>query len=276
MIHIVQDGSDGFGHQLHGLFSCMILHNTDNYYFDAFYFKYKNFKFDHIDIETAQKTKEYLIAISNEFINYYKLSEIKYQNNIFSHEIYNIPTNYDPNTLYRLDNAYYFEKIPNYNKIKSEHNNNIAIIKNFFINDKLPKNRLKQNNVVIHIRGGDALIDGRNNVIRKYNNQILELLPILFKKYKNYTYYIHSDDNVDFLIDLLNKNNIEYFHFAKSTNIMEVISDFIHSDIFIMGVSSLSTICSFLGEHELIICNDDYKQNIDDKCIKISKFIKNE
>ena len=276
MIHIVQDSTDGVGHQLHGLFSCMILHNIDNYYFDAFYFKNKNFKFDHIDIETAQKTTEYLITISNEFINYYKLSEIKYQNNIFSHEIYNIPINYDSNTLYRLDNAYYFEKIPNYNKIKLEHNNNISIIKNFFINNKLPKNRLKQNNVVIHIRGGDSLIHGRNNVIRKYNNQILELLSILFKKYKNYKYYIHSDDNVDFLIDLLKQNNIEYFHFSKSTNIMEVISDFIHSDIFIMGISSLSYVCSFLGEQKLIICNDDYKQNIHDKCIKISKFIKNE
>lgn len=276
MIHIVQDGTDGVGHQLYGLFSCMILHNIDYYYFDAFYFKYKNFKFDHIDIETTQKIKEYLIAISNEFINYYKLSEIKYQNNIFSHEIYNIPTNYDPNTLYRLDNAYYFEKIPNYNKIKSEHNNNISIIKNFFINDKLPKNRLKQNNVVIHIRGGDALIHGRNNVIRKYNNQILELLPILLKKYKNYTYYIHSDDNIDFLIDLLKQNNIEYFHFSKSTNIMEVISDFIHSNIFIMGISALSYVCSFLGEQKLIICNDDCNQNIHDKCIKISTLIKNE
>lgn len=274
MIHIVQDGTDGVGHQLYGLVTCMILHNIDNYYFDAFYFKYKNFKFDHIDIETAQKTKEYLIAISNEFINYYKLSEIKYQNNIFSHEIYNIPTNYDPNTLYRLDNAYYFEKIPNYNKIKAEHNNNISIIKNFFINDKLPKNRLKQNNVVIHIRGGDALTHGRNNVIRKYNNQILELLPILFKKYKNYTYYIHSDDNVDFLIDLLKQNNIEYFHFSKSTNIMEVISDFIYSNIFIMGVSSLSYVCSFLGEQKLIICHDDCKHNIDNKCIEISDYIK--
>jgi hypothetical protein len=275
MIHIVQDGSDGFGHQLQGLFSCMILHNIDNYYFDAFYFKYKNFKFDHIDIETAQKTKEYLIAISNEFINYYKLSEIKYQNNIFSHEIYNIPTNYDPNTLYRLDNAYYFEKIPNYNKIKSEHNNNISIIKNFFINDKLPKNRLKQNNVVIHIRGGDTLkYTYFSNIINKHNNQILELLPILFKKYKNYTYYVHSDDNVDFLINLLKQNNIEYFHFSKSTNIMEVISDFIYSDIFIMGVSSLSYVCSFLGEQKLIICHDDCKHNIDNKCIKISNYIK--
>ena len=57
MIHIVQDSTDGVGHQLYGLFSCMILHNIDNYYFDAFYFKYKNFKFDHIDIQTSQKTK---------------------------------------------------------------------------------------------------------------------------------------------------------------------------------------------------------------------------
>lgn len=37
MIHLVQDGSDGFGHQLHGIFSCMILHNIEKYYFDANY-----------------------------------------------------------------------------------------------------------------------------------------------------------------------------------------------------------------------------------------------
>ena len=109
----------------------------------------------------------------------------------------------------------------------------------------LPKNKLKKNNIVIHIRGGDALTHGRNTVINKYNKQILKLLPILFEKYKNYTYYIHSDDNVDFLIDLIKNNNIEYFHFAKSTNIMEVISDFIYSEIFIMGISARSYICSF-------------------------------
>ena len=274
MIHIVQDGFDGFGHQLYGLFSCMILHNINGYYFDGIYFKNKHFKFDHINMEITQKTKEYLIAISNEFINYYKLTEKKYENIIYSHEIYHIPTNYDFNTLYRLDNAYYFEKIPNYNQIKLEHKNNISIIKKLFINDKLPENKLKKNNIVIHIRGGDALTHGRNTVINKYNKQILKLLPILFEKYKNYTYYIHSDDNVDFLIDLIKKNNnIEYFHFAKSTNIMEVISDFIYSDIFIMGISALSYICSFLGEHKLIICNDDCKHSINNQVVKISDFI---
>ena len=55
---------------------------------------------------------------------------------------------------------------------------------------------------------------------------------------------------------------------------MEVISDFIYSDIFIMGVSSLSYVCTFLGKQKLIICHDDCKHNIDNKCIEISDYIK--
>ena len=56
---------------------------------------------------------------ATEAVENYSISSV-----IYSHEIYHIPTNYDFNTLYRLDNAYYFEKIPNYNQIKLEHKNN--------------------------------------------------------------------------------------------------------------------------------------------------------
>ena len=38
MIHFVQHGSDGFGHQLHGLFSSLILNDIRNYHFDAYSF----------------------------------------------------------------------------------------------------------------------------------------------------------------------------------------------------------------------------------------------
>ena len=33
-INIIQHGTDGMGHQLHGLLSCLALHNIDKYYFD--------------------------------------------------------------------------------------------------------------------------------------------------------------------------------------------------------------------------------------------------
>ena len=37
-VAIIQHGTDGFGHQLHGLLSCLALHNVDNYYFDGYSF----------------------------------------------------------------------------------------------------------------------------------------------------------------------------------------------------------------------------------------------
>ena len=37
-INIIQHGTDGMGHQLHGLLSCLALHNINNYYFDGYIF----------------------------------------------------------------------------------------------------------------------------------------------------------------------------------------------------------------------------------------------
>ena len=37
-------------------------------------------------------------------------ARIQYKKHIHSHEIYKIPIHYDSNTLYSLDNAYYFDK----------------------------------------------------------------------------------------------------------------------------------------------------------------------
>ena len=48
-ISIIQHGTDGMGHQLHGLLSLLALHNVDNYYFDGHAFIDKNFSFEHID-----------------------------------------------------------------------------------------------------------------------------------------------------------------------------------------------------------------------------------
>ena len=45
-INIIQHGMDGLGHQLHGLFSCLILHNIRNYYFDGYAFIKKYFIFN--------------------------------------------------------------------------------------------------------------------------------------------------------------------------------------------------------------------------------------
>ena len=67
-VAIIQHGTDGFGHQLHGLLSCLALHNVDNYYFDGYAFINKKFSFEHINEENSIKVKEYFIEIIKKFI----------------------------------------------------------------------------------------------------------------------------------------------------------------------------------------------------------------
>lgn len=50
-IHIIQHGTDGTGHQLHGLLSCLALHNINDYYFDGIMYINKPFSYQHINYE---------------------------------------------------------------------------------------------------------------------------------------------------------------------------------------------------------------------------------
>ena len=189
MKSIIQHGIDGFGHQLHGLFSCLILHGINNFNFAGYEYIKKSFRFDHINEEETKIQKEYLIEVAKLFIIKYNISPMKYKTYIHSHEVYNIPKIYDINTLYSLDNAYYFNRINLNNDEQIKHLENIISMKELFINKYLPKNRLIHNNIVIHIRLGDAMTTGRGDSITKYNERILELLHIFYIKYPNYKSY---------------------------------------------------------------------------------------
>jgi len=273
VVAITQFGSDGFGHQLHGLFTCLTLHGIRDYYFDGYMYINHHFSFEHISVDETINVKEYLIECIKQFIKEYKLTPINYNNYIFSHEIYHIPQHNNQETLYGLDNVFFFDKI--YPQLNNEEHvklvENINTMKHFFINDYLPPNRLVNNNIVVHIRLGDAA-DRFNN--QKYISQILELIELLNVKYPQHTYYIHTDGNVNFMGEKLSSLNINYSIYNKNTTILQVLSDFIHAKIFICGISSLSTAASFLGNKELIIY-DDYldhsmkKENV----YKISDYI---
>jgi len=271
-INIIQHGTDGMGHQLHGLLSCLALHNINNYYFDGYIFIKKPFNYEHINNIQKIHVKNYFIEIINCFIKEYNLNVKNYKKHIHSHEVYNIPMNYDTETIYSLDNAYYFNKIPIDNNEMKEYINNIEKIKKFFINEKLPKKRLSNDNIVIHVRQGDALNAGRGNVINKHNKQLLNLIPKLVEKYNKYTFYIHRDGDITFLTDILMEKKINYVNFNKNEDILNVLSDFIHSKIFISGHSSLSTVCTFLGDHEVIIVPDDINHSLPNNIIRISDY----
>lgn len=272
-IKIIQRGSgEGTGHQLLGMMTCLALHGVKNYYFDGNAFKENYFHFEHLTKQEIFSVKKYFIEIAEGFIEFHHQLVKKYTNIVHSHEIYNIPENYNNDTLYSLNNCYYFSKIP---INKTEYTNlllNIQKNKQFFINKQLPQKRICEKNVVIHLRQGDALRTSRNDSICKYNEQIQQKLQKIIDKYENHEWYIHTDGDPAFLTDILNKQKIQYRVYNKSENVLNVLSDFIHSKILICGHSSLSVVSSFLGNHEFVLIPDDIKYCTPENAIKISDF----
>lgn len=254
----------------------MGLHNIREYNFDADEFVNKKFKFDHLDGNQSKKAEMYLKEIGILFKTTFNIEPTKYTNRIFNYEIHKIPKKYDTNTLYSLDNAFYLDKIKLNNKEYDDYHTNIEKIKPIFINKYLPKCRLQPKNIVIHIRLGDAMkYNEWKNSINNYNKQLLVLIDILKKKYNDYKYYIHSDGDVSFLEKKLKNNSLDYVYFSKKTDILDVLSDLIHSSILICGVSSLSYVASFMGEKQVIITCDDKKHISPKRAYKISDYIKN-
>ena len=260
------------GHQLHGLLSCLALHNVDNYYFDGYAFIEKYFSFQHINQKNSINVKEYFIEIAKEFIKINNQIKRNYKKKIHSHEVYKIPNNYNIDTLYSLDNSFFFDKIPINKNQYEKYIKNIKKIKSLFTNKKLPQNRLSEKNVVIHLRQGDAMIGGRGKQINNYNKKIIKILPKIINNFKDYIFYIHTDDNSDFVTNILLKYNVKYIAYSKSENILNVLSDFIYSDVFLAGISSLSTVCTFLGNHKLTIVSDDINYSLPNNIVRISDY----
>lgn len=205
-IAIIQHGIDGMGHQLHGLLSCLALHNVDNYYFDGYAFINKKFSFQHINQKNSINVMLYFIEIVKEFIKVNNQVKRNYKKLIHSHEVYKIPNNYNSDTLYSLDNSYYFDKIPINKSQYEKYIINIEKIKSLFINEKLPQNRLSEKNVVIHLRQGDAITSSRGKTINNYNKKIVNILPKIINNFKDYIFYIHTDGNADFVTNILLKD----------------------------------------------------------------------
>ena len=257
--HIKQIGQDGLGHQLHGLITTLIFHYVKDYYFDGHAYIRNNFSFEHLDEEDSKNAELFLTESIKKFIEFYSQNEITYKNYIFAHEIYNIPENNDNNTLYGVDNAFDLNMCKNLNEEDIQKIiENLDVMKSFFINNKyLPQKRLVDKNIVIHIRLGDAVYSGRGDKIKNHIYKIIELIDIFSIQYPEYTYYLHTDGEVDLIISKLNSMNIKYVLFKKNTKILDVLSDLIFSDIFVCGVSSLSIFCSLLNNKKLTIIDDE-------------------
>ena len=155
-------------------------------------------------------------------------------------------------------------------KYNEKINENIINMRSYFINDKLPINRLNKKSIVIHVRLGDDLTNGIDISIINYNTQILKLIDILKNKYPEYEYHIHSDG---YPSEIINKIDNKITFYNKTTPVLETLSDFIHCNILICGNSSFSKVCSYFGNKELIIVHDDNDHSMPDNSYTITSYL---
>jgi hypothetical protein len=123
--------------------------------------------------------------------------------------------------------------------------------------------------VCCHIRLGDAI--GTRTLD---NENLFRVIKHFQTKSDIYRIIIHSDGDVQHL------NHINTTIYDVNTNVLQVLSDFIHSDILIMNYSSLSIVAHLLAkDSQIVICPDKagvtYKYRILEKCIKCSDFFTN-
>ena len=266
-IKICQYGTDGFGHQLEGLLRLLSLCLNNK----AEYVCYdKKYSFEHNNFDVNKLTQYLNESIKNTLIPKYRndlniiFKEQRTFDEILKHDI-----DIDK-TIYCYDGV--SSNIPNVLPPNFENNNDIvkslpklrkAFVENIYLPSPSYDNKLI--NVCCHIRLGDAI---GNRVL---DNENIFIVIREFQKYDKYRIIIHSDGNVN---HLQNKNTIIH---DSNTDVLQVLSDFIFSDILIINYSSLSIAAHLLSDDkQIVICptkaGPTFQQRILSKCITTKEF----
>ena len=276
-IKICQHGEDGFGHQLEGTLRMisLSLNNKADYIYN---FKTK---FEFVEGYTYGNGLVISNFDTNE-LNLYLLKALEILYNDVNKPIYKIDNvvygetrtfeeikkdeNYS-NNLYCYDGVGSGHFLPNNFEYADELKKSLPKLRNAFVlsNTFLPKPScdINRNNIVCDIRLGDAVSTGR--ILD--NNSIFDFIKKKQLDDKNYI-VIHSDDDVSFL---KSNNTIIY---DKNTNVLQVLSDFIHAKILVMNYSSLSISAHLIASDDQIvfcpnIAGPTFYHRILNKCIKL-------
>ena len=278
-IKICQHGTDGFGHQLEGMLRLLSL--SINNKADYQYNYKKKYTFEHSNFEIEKLTKylsEALKIISNKTNESDTEVKEEKQNIIIREQrtfddILKNDKNVE-NTIYCYDGVSSNKQNvlpPNFeSSIEIEKSlptlREAFVKKNIYLPQKSYDNKLI--NVCCHIRLGDAI--GQ----RILDNENLFKVIKEFQKYNKYRVIIHSDGDVK---KLECENTIIY---NSKTDVLQVLSDFIYSDILIINYSSLSIAAHLLGDNnQNVICPTNagptFKHRILNKCITTDELLNN-
>jgi hypothetical protein len=270
-LKICQHGSDGFGHQLEGMLRIisLSLNGKAEYIYDLknrYTFEHSNFNIDLLNfylLNALQTLSQDPSQKTNVVDQTYKvfLGENRTFENIIAHDADYL------NHIYCYDGVGCGRFLPSNFEHIDEVKKSLPQLRNAFVlnNPFLPKpsyDRTKTN-IVCHIRLGDAV--GTRHLD---TNALFEFIK---KKQidKNNCITIHSDGNVDFL---KSDNTIL---FDRTTDVLQVLSDFIYADVLVMNYSALSIAAHLLAhENQTVFCPNvagpTFFHRILKKCIKIS------
>lgn len=270
-INISQYGSDGFGHQVYGLMTVIAMDGIRNYKFDPSAYLIRFFRFEHLGFYEKIIVWRYLFKSVLIYTKSHGKFKIRTLQRFHSHEIDNIPKNYNENTTCTLDNVFYPNRILNLNELKIFYKN-LTSLKNIFINDYLPVPILSYPYIALHFRQGDALLyDKRRIQIVRFKEKLSVALQKLRAEYNDYELIVHSDGPVDWIYDEWN-GRIKVFN--KKQKILQVFSDLIHAEVLLAAPSALSSAAAFLSSASKIITEDDLLLDADiEGCQNMDSYI---
>jgi hypothetical protein len=272
-VKICQYGSDGFGHQLEGtlrLLSLSINNKADYQYNfrETYTFEHNNF-----NIELLHNYLQDALKIISKNNNDMRTKKREYITRFGEYrtfaEILESCEDID-NTIYCYDGASSFLEIlsPNFEP-SYEIENALPILREAYVlrNSYLPIKSYDDTkiNVCCHIRLGDAvgqrILDTDNlfNVVRE------------FQKFNEYRIIIHTNGDINHLQE---NNTIIY---NENTDVLQVLSDFIGADVFIMSYSSLSIAAHLLADTSQYVITPQntgpsFKHRVLNKCVPTNKF----
>jgi hypothetical protein len=273
LIKICQHGTDGFGHQLEGTLILMALSINKRaeyqyHHIKEYTFEHSNFNKDLLEqyLRKALAEMALLDPVDPSPTHNYRLvyneqrhfqmiphSDIDYRNRIYFYDGvgsgWHLPMNFQmPRDLF-----------PALSTLRTA-----FVEKNPYLPS--PSYDTQRVNVCCHIRLGDAVGS------RPLDNENLYNVVKYFQKDSKYNIIVHSNGNVDHL-------QAEHTRLCDSTtDVLQILSDFIHADIFIMAVSSLSIAAHLLAkESQVVICPDGgactFRHRIQEKCIPCSQVL---
>lgn len=230
MIKICQHGADGFGHQLEGMIRLISL-SLNNNTIDYVYNLKKKFIFEHSNFNITTLNLYLLKAL--EILQLKHGKKITYDKIIFNEKR---PLQYlDSNHIYCYDGVGDGSRLPSTFEHIDQLKKSLPELRRAFINYYLPKPSYSKDliNVVCHIRMGDAI---GTRILD--NNSIFEFI----KQYDSrYNIIIHTNGEIESISD-----NITIYD--KNTDVLQILSDFIYADIFVMNYSSLSIAAHLLAD----------------------------